>query len=143
MNEQKGKERSVDEQLYAAGLILLPIGIILAYFITGWLVPRLPESAECVAWRYLGIYCPGCGGTRAVIALLHGQFLKSLWYHPIVMYVVVMYVCFMFSHTLEKLHFPLVKGMHFHIWMIYAMPVILAVNVVLKNVLMFRFGIFM
>ena len=143
VNEEKRKVNRVEDQLYFAGLILLPIGLSCAYIVTEWVVPRLPPSAECILWKFFGFYCPGCGGTRAVISLLHGRFLASLWYHPIVMYVVVMYACFMISHTLEKIHCPIIKGMKFHTWILYAMPVILAINVILKNVLLFCYGVTM
>lgn len=43
---------------------------------------------ECVVYKYLGVYCPGCGGTRAVEALFHGDILQSIYYHPFVVYVV-------------------------------------------------------
>lgn len=33
-----------------------------------------------------GYYCPGCGGTRAITALLHGRLLSSFLYHPVVLY---------------------------------------------------------
>ena len=33
-----------------------------------------------------GLYCPGCGGTRSLHALLEGHPLRSLLYHPIVLY---------------------------------------------------------
>lgn len=36
-----------------------------------------------------GLYCPGCGGTRALAALLRGQFLTSFQYHPLVPYLAV------------------------------------------------------
>ena len=43
----------------------------------------------CILHHFTGLYCPGCGGTRAFVALTHGQFLKSLYYHPLVLYTVV------------------------------------------------------
>ncbi|MBQ4613739.1 MAG: DUF2752 domain-containing protein [Akkermansia sp.] len=42
----------------------------------------LPETAqglpECHIHRYTGILCPGCGTTRALRAMLHGEWLLSL-----------------------------------------------------------------
>lgn len=38
---------------------------------------------------FTGLYCPGCGGTRAVKALLRGQIGMSLYYHPFVLYLTV------------------------------------------------------
>lgn len=40
----------------------------------------------CMFRFVTGLYCPGCGGTRAVKYLLTGQILKSLQYHPLVLY---------------------------------------------------------
>ena len=41
-------------------------------------------SFPCVLYMALGIYCPGCGGTRALRALLGGHFIQSLRYNPAV-----------------------------------------------------------
>ena len=38
----------------------------------------------CLFHLATGYYCPGCGGTRAITSLLHGQILNSFLYHPVV-----------------------------------------------------------
>lgn len=40
-------------------------------------------SAECFFRTNFQIYCPGCGGSRAAIALLHGDFIQSFKYNPV------------------------------------------------------------
>ncbi|MDD6428583.1 MAG: DUF2752 domain-containing protein [Lachnospiraceae bacterium] len=49
----------------------------------------------CIFHEVTGLYCPGCGGTRALRFLLHGHPLLSLWYHPLVIYGVflIIYYC--------------------------------------------------
>ncbi len=143
MDEKEKELLSTEEYLYRTGLVVLPVLIIGAWLITNWVVPRLPAAAECMFWKFWGVYCPGCGGTRAVLALLRGDFLLAAWYHPLVMYVVLMYAWFMLSHTLEKLHVPLIKGMKFEVWIMYGMVVVLILNCILKNALKFGFGILM
>ena len=39
---------------------------------------------ECPLLHYLGIECPGCGGTRAMYSLLHGDVATSIAMNPIV-----------------------------------------------------------
>ena len=43
----------------------------------------------CMFQLVTGLYCPGCGGTRAAKYLLTGQIGKSLQYHPLVLYTAV------------------------------------------------------
>lgn len=38
----------------------------------------------CPLLHYLGIQCPGCGGTRAMFSLLHGDVVTSIAMNPIV-----------------------------------------------------------
>lgn len=50
---------------------------------------------ECTFYKIIGLPCPGCGGTRAVYNLFLGDFTKSFWYHPVVIYGVFAYLHFM------------------------------------------------
>ena len=44
------------------------------------LIPHFP----CLMHEVLHVYCPGCGGTRAIFALLQGDIVKSLYCNPAV-----------------------------------------------------------
>jgi hypothetical protein len=37
----------------------------------------------CPSALFLGVPCPGCGLTRATVAMLHGDFSKALHLHPL------------------------------------------------------------
>lgn len=43
----------------------------------------------CLFYKLTGFYCPGCGGTRSVHALLSGHIVQSVYYHPVVLYTVI------------------------------------------------------
>ena len=45
------------------------------------LSPRLPEI-NCLFLLLFKLYCPGCGGTRSVLAFVSGEFFRSLCYFP-------------------------------------------------------------
>lgn len=47
----------------------------------------------CLFHLMTGLYCPGCGGTRAVKYLLQGDWKNSLIYHPFVLYSVIAAPC--------------------------------------------------
>lgn len=138
------KQRSLEKQLYRAGLWLLPGVAVTVPLLWIWLEGRDLSLSFCPFWLFLGMYCPGCGGTRAVHALLHGRILMSLWYHPLVFYCVVLYLAFMLSWTAARLHlFGVRQGMRFRTGYLYFMLAIVCFNFVAKNVLKFCFGIMM
>lgn len=54
-----------------------------------WLAWRFPPASSgfyphCPIYETFHIYCPGCGGTRAVSALLHGRLADALHFNPLV-----------------------------------------------------------
>ena len=44
------------------------------------------QGFPCLFHLLTGLYCPGCGGTRAVRLFLKGELIKSFCYHPFVPY---------------------------------------------------------
>lgn len=49
-----------------------------------WKLLQALAGMPCLFHRFTGLYCPGCGGTRAFLMLLRGRVFLSLVYHPIV-----------------------------------------------------------
>ena len=68
----------------------------------------LAKVPDCAFEKVTGLYCPGCGGTRAVIALFQGHPIKSFLFHPAVPYTFVVYCVFMIRMFLLK-HFGIGK----------------------------------
>lgn len=132
--------RSLEDYLYLTGWGFLLAGSIGIFVYLNWIVPRL-DGYTCVVYRLFGIYCPGCGGTRAVSALLTGHPLLATWYHPLVTYTAVIFGGFMLSQTLARLHIGRIRGWHFHEWHLYGAVVVMIGNFILKNILLLGFHI--
>ena len=96
----KNRLGNTDKLLYELGLVALGISIaaVLLYFCTGINVLRI--SYPCVFNKVTHLCCPGCGGTRSLRALLRGEFLKSLYDYPPLMFGVIVYIVFMVRCTL-------------------------------------------
>ena len=137
------ERKRVEDQLYVVGICLLfaVIGV--------WIAGRfLPEELigifriPCVFHAVTGLYCPGCGGTRAAEALGKGSILLSFLYHPIVVYAVVIYLWFMISHTIEYLFRHRVQiGMRYRNLYIYLALVLVIINIAVKDIALTAFHI--
>ena len=92
---------------------------------------------SCMIRRIWGIYCPGCGGTRAIAALLRGDFLTSFVCHPLVPYTAVVGGWFLASQTLERASRHRIKiGMHYRDGYVWAALAIVVANFLVKNLLL-------
>ncbi len=132
------REKTLEEQLYFIGLFFLTAGVIGFPIYFGLIMPNLKLSS-CMFLQVFGFYCPGCGGTRAVQALFVGNILKSLWYHPLVLYTLVIFGGFMLTQTLKRLHVRGIKGWKVHGWHFYGAAILLSANWILKNILLIFF----
>lgn len=130
---------SLEDSLFQTGLVLF-VAAVMLYLIYERIKGFLP-AFPCIFSVFLGLYCPGCGGTRAVEALLHGHPLTALWYHPLVPYSAALYGGFMLSHILQRITGGRVRGWKFHNWYLYVALGIIAVNFLFKNILRLGFGI--
>ena len=133
-------KKELEDQLFLIGLVFLAAGIgfgALYYFILRDWLPRVP----CFFSSVIGVYCPGCGGTRAVKALLRGQFLLSVWYHPLVPYSAIILGGFMITQGLHRLGIKYVHGWKFHSWYLYGAVILIGCNFLIKNLLRLIWGI--
>lgn len=89
------KNRS-DYQLYRVGKwIWIPILILMIWFSYFGYSEYFENKYICTFKSITGLMCPGCGGTRAIVFLMHGDILKSIIYHPCVILFVALYIHFM------------------------------------------------
>lgn len=73
---------------------------LMALIITVYFSAILPImnyfNIPCVFLHFFGIYCPGCGMTRALLSVLRLDFLSALYYNPLVFalpYVILYIIC--------------------------------------------------
>lgn len=115
--------------------LILLVGILL--FPVYWrYVPGKPFS-RCAMLDYLRLYCPACGGTRALGALLHFDVWGSIQYNPIVLIGAVWLVAYeagMLKYLVKKRDRDLLVKP----WMVYVTLGIWLVYTVLRNVLLMR-----
>ena len=129
----KKKQLTLEDYLFIIGLILLivclPIALLYVSVMDKGIFP------PCMLYSALGLFCPGCGGSRAVKSLFQGDIIKSFIYHPLVPYTVIIYTIFMLSQTIRIISHGKCKGIKFHYWFLYVAVTIVVVNWILKNVL--------
>ena len=63
---------------------------------------------QCLVFRYLHRYCPGCGATRALFALLHGRLVEALHYNAFVVFLLPPVV-----YVLSKTYWRILRGEEF------------------------------
>lgn len=55
-----------------------PIAVILLFVFRDFIMSLAPLLGGCTFHKMTGLWCPGCGNTRSVNAMLHGHFLLAL-----------------------------------------------------------------
>lgn len=130
---------SIEYFIWLAGILLgalAVIGIVLVHAVP---IRISDVGRECWIHRTGGIYCPGCGMTRAIFALIHGRVLLSAWYHPVVLYAAVLYGVFMVRGMVAVCSRGKLPFMRWRLGYAYAGVAIIIVQFFAKNILLLGF----
>lgn len=95
----------------------------------------------CPFHELTGLYCPGCGGTRAVKYLLKGELVKSFIYHPFVIYGGITAVLWAAVAIYRKVKKRPAPDLARESAVVYAGIVIIIINWIIKNLLLVFWGI--
>lgn len=129
------------DNLYYCGLILPAVAVflVIVFKITGADPGRF--LLPCLFHEITGLYCPGCGGTRAFVKLMQGDIHASLHYHPIVLYGSVLYVWYMITNTIQYLSRGKIRiAMKYRSFYVWVGVGILALDTIWKNLCLILWG---
>lgn len=96
-------------------------------------------NAPCMFHEMLHLYCPGCGGTRAVYALLQLHILESLGSHPFVLFVAMILAEYYIGAVITLIRNNGKRYYYLRVWFCYAALGVVVVNFALKNILLIFF----
>ena len=98
----------------------------------------------CLFYKRTGIYCPGCGCTRATISLIKGNIIPSLYYNPVILYSAVIFVWAILSYIIR----PFIKKEKWNIflfrysdWYVWIGLILFLGTFVIRNILALCFHI--
>lgn len=93
-------------------------------------------NTTCGFAELLHLYCPGCGGTRSVYAMLRLDIVTSFLYHPLIAFLVVLFVEYYVGAIITMIKNNGKRYYYLRVWFCYVALGIIVLNFVLRNVLM-------
>lgn len=135
-------KKTSEDQLYVMGWSILALSSCLTVLLNVMQLSLTDILPGCILYQFTGWYCPGCGGTRALSALLSGHPVQSFLYHPAVDYVGVLCGWFMISQTIERFskgRIPI--GMKYHDYYLWILLAVLILHCVIRNIVKLLWGI--
>ncbi len=128
-----------DREAYPAAWITL--AALAGAFLLWRFALGAPTVSRCWIWEHWHVYCPGCGGTRALIALARGQIGEALWCHLPVVVTLVLAAAYLLTQTVWRLRGKRGWALHYRpSWPVLLVGLFL-VNCLVRNVLWLGFGI--
>ena len=91
---------------------------------------------SCMFYQMSGLYCPGCGGTRSMEALLTGHVLDSLYYHAFATYLIAGCSLFMGWHTIYLISKKRIPKLAFRIRYIIIGAILLGLQYIIKIIVL-------
>lgn len=140
-SERGGKLHKISEILggtdgpvYIAEVIVILL-VLIGTAVYIFLVKYLPDSSwltGCQVKKLTGFICPGCGTTRAVLAMLRGDFGKALYYHAATVYLTCVCAVYFVSQSIRLATKGRTRAMHFHVAYVYVWLAVYVIQYVVK-----------
>ena len=140
---KKKNYREMDSEyllLYRVCIGMLPFVIAITLIFVFFGDKMAFAGAKCHFRELTGLYCLGCGGTRALYFFTHLHILKSLRYHPIVTFCYFSYFLYLINSFLYRHNKPCFSKLSPFV-LIYIGLTLLTVHFIVRNVLLVVFHI--
>ena len=95
----------------------------------------------CGLKSFFHLYCPGCGGTRALEHLLHLRLIESLLCNPLVLFMAVCLIYYWLKTLIELIRQHGDAYFSIHLGFLWAFLIILVGFFFIRNFLLLQFGI--
>lgn len=137
-NGKEKRLKAISGRLIIAALYFIPFIIVI-----NLLDISLPENLvePCLLRELTGLYCPGCGGTRALRNMLHGNVIISIIWHPVVIYMFYLAWLYTVSYLVKKVSGGRIENVRVRAWHFFVLVGLLILNFIVKNILLAGFGI--
>ena len=114
---------------------LVSAALLLVWFARSVSGTPFAKITECPSHIFLGVYCPFCGGTRAMSALLRFDILASLIYNPAILPSFIAFGVYDVL-SLKAILKDRNTVVHIHKWVWISIVAILVLNWIVRNLLL-------
>ena len=90
-------------------------------------------SIQCPIHYMTGLYCPGCGITRMLFAIIKLDFYQAFRYNPLVFILLVIYIIYFILKYIFKVNIKIPNKVY------YGLIVVLIVYGIIRNLPMFSY----
>lgn len=140
---------NLDSPKFNRAIYFLLLGLSIIFFIVLAFLKKHAVNLEnlfafnhCSFREATGLYCPGCGGTRAFLALLEGDIVKSFIYHPAVLYIAGGIFLFILSHSLNIIFPKKIEAFKIKPLFFYILIAIILIQWIVKLSTLFITGVY-
>lgn len=106
-----------------------------------WMIVfKVIRRMPCFFKEVTHFYCPACGGTRSVMALLHLDIERAFLCNPTVVYTALLLLWCMTGYIIKKITGKEIKSMKPHIWMLIIGVILFFGFAILRNFMVYKFS---